>query len=112
DFKTNFHLRILEDLLNAPGSNDGVFLALIDGRKHPTALAAVDPDGAEALRITPRLGGEDTLFWVATSDAAGIWYLCARKEEIARRRPTSEKRLADALDYRIETEVERDADIN
>jgi len=111
DFRTNFHLRILQDLLNTPGRTDGVFLALVNGRKHPPALAAVDPDGAEALRITARLGGEDTLFWVPEADAAGIWYLCDRKSEVARRQPTPEKRLADALDYRIETEVERDADI-
>ena len=111
DFTTNFHLRILEDLLNTPGRTDGVFLALIDGRKYPPALAAVDPDGAEALRISPRLGGEDTLFWVADSNKGGLWYLCDRREEVARKQPTPEKRLVDALDYRIETEVERNADI-
>jgi peptidase M1-like protein len=111
DFTTNFHLRILEDLLNTPRRTDGVFLALIDGRKVPPALAAVDPDGAGALRIASRLGGEDTLFWVVDSDRGGLWYLCDRKEEVARRQPTPEKRLADALEYRIETEVERDADI-
>jgi Peptidase family M1 domain len=111
DFKSNFHLRILEDLLNTPGRTDGVFLALIDGRQYPPALAAVDPDGVEALRISLRLGGEDTLFWVPTSEAEGIWYLCDREDEVARRQPTPEKRLADSLDYRIETEVERDADI-
>lgn len=111
DFTTNFHLRILEDLLNTPGRTDGVFLALVDGRKHPPALAAVDPDGAEALRLSSRLGGEDTVFFVADSSKGGIWYLCDRKEEVARKRTTPEKRLADGLDYRIETEVERDADI-
>ena len=111
DFRTNFHLRILEDLLNAPGRTDGAFLVLVNGRKYPPALAAVDPDGAEALRISTRLGGEDTLFWVPESEAAGIWYLCDRKDEVARRQPTPEKRLADGLDYRIETAVERDADI-
>jgi hypothetical protein len=111
DFKTNFHLRILEDLLNTPGRTDGVFLALVDGDKVPPALAAVDPDGAEGLNISSRLGGEDTVFWVVDSDKGGIWYLCDRKGEVERREPTPEKRLADALDYRIETEVERDADI-
>lgn len=111
DFHTNFHLRILQDLLNTPGRTDGVFLALVNGRKHPPALAAVDPDGAEALQISARLGGEDSLFWVATSDAAGLWYLCDREDEVARRQPSPEKRLADGLDYRVETEVERDADI-
>jgi peptidase M1-like protein len=111
-FQTNFHLRILEDLLNTPGRTDGVFLALVHGRKVPPALAAVDPDGAETLRISSRLGGEDTVFWVAPdSDKGGIWYLCDRKEEVARRQPSPEKRLADALDYRIETEVERNSAI-
>ncbi len=112
DFQTNFHLRILADLLNAPGRKDGVFLALINGKKIPPALAAVDPDGVEALHISPRLGGEDTLFWVVDSNRGGLWYLCDRKEEVARKQPSPEKRLADALEYKIETEVERDADIN
>jgi hypothetical protein len=111
DFKTNFHLRILQDLLNTSGRAGGVFLALIDGKKYPPALAAVDPEGAEALRIAPRLGGEGTVFWVADSNKGGIWYLCNRKEEGARRQSTPEKRLVDSLDYRIETEVKRDADI-
>ncbi|HEX3552606.1 MAG TPA: M1 family aminopeptidase [Thermoanaerobaculia bacterium] len=111
DFRTNFHLRILEDLLNTPGRTDGVFLALIDGRRNPPALAAVDPDGAGALGISSRLGGEDTVFWVADPDKGGLWYLCDRKDEVARHQPSPEKRLADALDYRIETEVKRDADL-
>jgi peptidase M1-like protein len=111
DFKTNFHLRILQDLLNAPGRTDGVFLALLNGRKYPPALAAVDPDGVESLHIFPRLGGEDVLFFVASLDRGGPWYLCDRKDEVARHQPSPEKRLADALDYRIETEVERNADI-
>lgn len=111
DFATNFHLRILLDLLNTPGRTDGVFLALVDGRKNPPALAAVDPDGAETLRISPRLGGEDTLLWVSGSNKGGIWYLCDRRDEVTHKQPSPEKRLADALDYRIETEVERDADI-
>jgi len=106
DFTTNFHLRILQDLLNTPGRTDGVFLALVNGRKQPPALAAVDPDGAEALHIGSRLGGESTLFWVADSNKGGIWYLGDRTREA---RPA--KQFADGLDYKIETEVERDADI-
>ena len=57
DFKINFHLRLLEDLLNTPGRTDGAFLALVNGRKYPPALAAVDPDGVEALHISSRMGG-------------------------------------------------------
>ena len=54
DFRTNFHLRLLDDLLNRSetlGTPDGVFLAFVDGERHPPALAAVDPAGAEALRL-------------------------------------------------------------
>ena len=111
DFRTNFHLRVLQDLLNTPDRTDGFFLALINGRQQPPALAAVDPDGAEALRVSARLGGEDTIFWLPDANRGGIWYLCDRESEVASGHPTPEKRLADALDYRIETEIERDADI-
>lgn len=111
DFKTNFHLRILEDLLNAPAQPHGVFLALVDGRKISPALAAVDPGGAERLHFAPRLGGETTVFLVADSSKGGIWYLCNRKGEAAREPSTPAKRLVDALDYRVETEVKRNADI-
>lgn len=111
-FRANFQLRILEELLNNPGRTDGVFIALVNGRKTPPALAAVDPDGAESLGISSRLGSEDTVFWVAgTSDKAGVWYLCDRKDEVTRHQPTPARRLADALDYSIETTVEKDADI-
>jgi hypothetical protein len=111
DFKTNFHLRVLQDLLNAPGVTTGLFLALIDGHKVPPALAALDPNGAEALRIAPRLGGEDVVFFVPDPNKGGIWYLCDRQTEVASHRPHAEKRLADALDYRIETTVEKSEDL-
>ncbi len=71
DFQLNFHLRLLADLLNQPGLTSGVFLALIDGRKLPPALAAVDPNGAEALSLGLRLGDEDTVFLVADSTKGG-----------------------------------------
>jgi hypothetical protein len=111
DFRTNFHLRILEDLLSSPGRTGGVFLALVDGRGNPPALAAVDPDGAEALGIAARLGGESTVFWVVDSSKGGVWYLCDRKEEAGRRPVPPARKLVDALDYHIETEVKRNADI-
>ncbi len=110
DFRTNFHLRLLEDLLNTPGLMSGVFMALIDGKKYPPALAAVDPDGAEALGIAPRLGGEDTIFLVPDANRGGVWYHCDRKGEDRKHR-LPEKRLTDALDYTVETVVERDEDL-
>jgi hypothetical protein len=111
DLHTNLHLRVLQDLLNSPGVSTGLFLALIEGRKVPPALAAIDPSGAEALRLGGRMGGEDTLFYVSDPNKGGIWYLCDRPSEVASHRPHPEKRLADALDYRIETSVEKGDDL-
>ncbi len=111
EFKTNFHLRVLQDLLNSPGLISGAFLALLDGRKYPPALAAVDPNGAEALRLAARLGGEDTVFFVADPNRGGVWYMSDRQAEVDRKRSMPAKRLTEALDYRVETSVARDADI-
>ncbi len=111
DFKTNFHVRVLRDVLNNPGLMSGVFLALVDGKKYPPALAAVDPDGAEALGMGARLGGEDTVFLVADPNRGGIWYHCDRRAEVDRKRKSPEKRLTDALDYTVETVVAKDEDL-
>ena len=112
DFQVNFHLRVLMDLLSSPGSTSGAFLALVDGKKYPPALAAVDPDGAEALRVGFRLGGEDTVFVVADSNRGGIWYHADRRAEVDSGSPLPEKRLTDALDYKVETNIEKDADLS
>ena len=111
DFHTNFHVRLLADLLNTPGLMSGVFMALVDGKKYPPALAAVDPDGAEALSIAPRLGDEDTVFVVADPNRGGVWYNCDRRDELEAKLKTPEKRLTDALDYTVETVVEKDEDL-
>jgi hypothetical protein len=111
DFRTNFHLRVLQDLENAPGVTTGLFLAFVEGQKVPPALAAIDPNGVEALHLADRLGGEDSLFYVADPNKGGIWYLCDRPAEVAKQRPHPEKRLTDALDYRVETSVERGDDL-
>jgi hypothetical protein len=111
DFRINFHLRVLEDLLNQPGLTSGVFLALIDGRKVSTALAAVDPNGAEALNFGLRLGEEDTVFLVADPNKGGLWYQCDRQAEVDAKRVSPVRRLADALDYTVETTIARDTDL-
>ncbi|HXO21299.1 MAG TPA: M1 family aminopeptidase, partial [Thermoanaerobaculia bacterium] len=111
DFHTNFDLRLLADLLNTPGLTSGVFLAFVDGRKYPPALAAVDPDGAEALRLAPMLGGEGSIFFVADPAKGGIWYLCHQAIEVKSGRFARAKRLADALHYTVDTSVARDADL-
>jgi hypothetical protein len=111
DFRINFHVRVLEDILNQPGLMSGVFLALVDGKRYPPALAAVDPNGAEALNFGARLGEEDTVFLVADSNKGGIWYHCDRRAEVDAKRKSPEKRLADALDYTVATTIARDTDL-
>lgn len=111
DFKANFHLRVLRDLVNTPNLTSGAFLALVNGKKHPPALAAVDPDGVEALGFGGRLGGEDTLFFVADENRGGFWYHCDRQGEVKRGKALPEKRLADTLSYQVETEIEGDTDV-
>ncbi len=104
-------MRLLKDLLNSPGLMSGVFMALVEGKKYPPALAAVDPDGAEALGIASRLGEEDTVFLVADANRGGLWYQCDRQAEVDRKRKSPEKRLTDALDYTVDTAVEKDSDL-
>lgn len=111
DFRTNFHLRVLQDLLNEPNLSSGVFMAFIDGKKYPPALAAVDPNGAEALRVGFRLGGEDTLFLVFDANRGGFWYHCDQKGEVDRKRAAPEKFLTDVLDYTIDTNIQRNEDL-
>ena len=112
ELRTNFHIRILQDLLNTPGLTSGVFMASVDGRKYPPALAAVDPYGAESLRLAIRLGGEDSVFYVAGENRGGLWYLCDQKGEVERKRSMPEKRLTEALHYTVETSVAKDADVS
>ena len=110
-FRINFHVRVLEDVLNQPGLMSGVFMALVDGKKARPALAAVDPNGAEALNFGNRLGEEDTIFLVADDNKGGIWYHCDRRAEVDSHRRSPERRLADALDYAVETDIARDTDL-
>ena len=110
EFSLNFHLRVLQDVLNTPGLTSGAFLALVDGKKYPPALAAVDPNGVDTLGLGG-LGGEDSILLVPDPNRGGVWYLSDQKGEVARGKALPYKRLADALDYTIDTNVARDSDL-
>jgi hypothetical protein len=112
DFQINLQLRLLRDLLNSPGLTSGVFLGLLEGKKLPPALLAVDPDGAGALMGgAVRLGREGTLLLVDDSRRGGLWYLSDGRAAVQSGRPAAQKRLARALDYRVETTVLHDTDL-
>jgi hypothetical protein len=109
DLRVNLDLRLLTDLLNTPGIHSGVFTARFEGKKLPPVMAAVDPNGAEAL-LGNRWGEEDTLL-LAGGAQRGIWYLSDRLAEVKAKRASPVKRWSRALSYRVETTVRRDADV-
>jgi hypothetical protein len=111
DFQLNLQLRLARDLLNSPGLTSGVFLGLLEGKRLPPALLAVDPEGAEALMPGRWLGRETTLLYVSDPKRGGLWYLSDRRgtAEGARRLP--HPRLARALRYWVATTVPSNADL-
>lgn len=74
DFTTNFHIRLLQEILDPLGQP--LFMAFIDGKKVPPAILAVDPRGAESLRLFD-IGaeGETSTLYVQDERKGGIWYL-------------------------------------
>ncbi|MBV8203156.1 MAG: hypothetical protein JOZ15_21280, partial [Acidobacteria bacterium] len=111
DFHLNLQLRLLGDLLNTPGLTSGVFLALLEGRRLPPALVAVDPAGAEAVVRVGRLGREPSLLWVEDPHRGGAWYLSDLRGVVERGRRPPPKPLARALHYWVSTTVPRDVDL-
>jgi hypothetical protein len=110
-FATNFHLRVLQDLLNSPNNRNTVFMAVVDGARLSPALLAVDPLGADALGLSDDLGGEDVALYSGDTSRRGFWYLSHRKWELDRNRPSPFVRLADARHYRIEARVVHNTEI-
>ncbi len=111
DFHLNLQLRLLRDLLNTPGLTSGVFLALLEGKRLPPALVAVDPDGAGALLPGARLGREPSLLYAEDSHRGGIWYLSDLRAVVASGRRPPPRPLARALHYWVATTVPRDTDL-
>jgi len=111
-FRANFHLRLLEDLLNAPASRSGTFLAFVDGDKLPVALLAVDPRGADALKLGDLTTGEDTVLFVTGEINGGFWYVSHRAGELAAKRaPAGFKPLADAEHTVLDTRIRRNDEL-
>ncbi len=110
-FHTNFHLRLLRDLLREPRGEDGVFMALFKSKNLPPAIAAVDPMGADELGLGRLLGGEDTVFYVQDSERGGFWYLCDRRGELESGKTRPLTQVADAVHYTVETQVVKSVDL-
>lgn len=106
DFRINVALRQLAGLWNPAAPDEpGLFLACLDGRRLPPAVAAVDPRSVRALGFSADYQGAETVFEVADERRGGVWYLSHLKREVDAREAHPPRRLADDLDYRIESRV-------
>jgi peptidase M1-like protein len=111
NFNTNFHIRILQDLLDS--SDVPLFLAMIRGKKYPPAILAVDPRGADALRLFDiGDGGEGTLFYADDATKGGIWYLAHLRREYETGHASVLARVADADRYQIDTTIAGNGEIS
>jgi hypothetical protein len=110
EYRTNIHLRLLQDMLDGPRPHKGAFLAFVSGARHGPVLAVHDPLGLEALRLSFNVGGEETaLFKPGTS--GGLWYLSRTRAQARAGAGAPARRLADALHYSIETTINADQTI-
>src|SRR5690242_7922318 len=74
DFNTNFHIRVLQEMLDP--LPQPLFLAYVRGHKLPPAILAYDQRGADALHIW-EIGdnAEKTVLFVNDQQKGGYWYL-------------------------------------
>ena len=105
EYRTNVHVRLLQDMLDGARPGKGVFLAFAEGSRHGPVLAAYDPLGAEALRLARGAGGEETALFKPGKDG-GFWYLCRSRPEARTGEGAAARRVADAVHYTVETTIE------
>jgi aminopeptidase N len=111
DFKTNFHIRVLQDLLDPRPLP--LFFAYVRGARLAPAILAVDVRGADALRLFDiGDGGEKTTLLVNDNSKGGIWYLAHLKSEYASGHAAIAQPVADADRYDIDTTIAPNAEIS
>ena len=103
DYRTNFHVRVLEDL-HEQGA--GLFLAFFKGRRLPSVLAGFDPLGAERLGLLPLVGGEESFLYVQDDAKGGFWYLSPSVGKAQRKIASRDRPAAHAFHYEVDTRVE------
>ncbi len=111
DFKTNFHIRVLQDLIDP--RPEPLFFAFIRGKRLAPAILAVDVRGADALRLFDIAdGGEKTTLVVNDDTKGGIWYLAHLKSEYATSHAVVLQHIADADRYQIDTTIAANGEIS
>ena len=100
----NLHMRVIADLLNRPGRNDGAFFAFVEGQSFSPVLLAVDPLGLS--HVSTRLaffGGEEVSMFSFNSENGGLWYSSTYAKQAVSGRGKPIRLLADASHYEIDT---------
>jgi hypothetical protein len=105
---TNLHLRVLQEQLDGGGA---FFFAWVDGKTLPPAVVIVDPRGAEASRLTPNLGGEQSVLYVQHDQKGGLWYASRYRSEMKSGSGVVIPPVADAHHYLIDSTI-RGAEID
>ena len=111
DFTTNFHIRLLQEILDPLGQP--LFLAFVDGKKVPPAILAVDPRGAETLRLFD-IGaeGETSVLYAQDDKKGGIWYLSRPAKDQAAGQTAASGSVAVAERYEIDTTIAANNEIS
>lgn len=104
----NFQLRLLEELVNDSAWQRGVFLAFFDGARTPPALAAVDPRGCDALRMTSNWSRERAFFVVKDANDVHFWYASDPRKLPPGAARVNAPDWADAEHYEILTHIDGD----
>ena len=111
EFNTNLHVRMLQEIFDP--LPQPLFLAVIRGRKYGPAVLAVDPRGADALRLFV-IGdaGEKTLLFNPDKVKGGIWYLAHLRSDYESGSAAVMPHVADAEHYAIDTTIAPNAELS
>lgn len=109
EFRHNFLIRLLADLYDTPDLRSGVFFAFTDGAELPPSLAAIDPQGLEALRMGD--GDEDVVLVVADQVKGGLYYASEPARQVAAGRRTPYRPRFDARHYTLDTRLANRGDL-
>ena len=98
NFNTNFHIRLLREVLDAPATP--LFLAYVHGKKYPPAMLAVDP-----------FDREPTEYWAADDTKGGLWYSAYLKSSYEKGSATTQPRAVTADHYVIDSTIASNSEL-
>ncbi|HUP63482.1 MAG TPA: M1 family aminopeptidase [Thermoanaerobaculia bacterium] len=111
-YQINLHLRVLQELLNAPAARGDVFLAVIDGKDFAPKLLVSDDHGIGALAARfADLSGDETALLSFDDQNGGFWYLAPAAGRPSGAKSSAPRKALDAIHYTIDTTIESNSAI-